>query len=139
MTITIEKIDSIPSVPKPVEGTDYSVIEGAPALGDAVRITSPNGVIFEGSFTPKTDQPPQAISKTINAYDLYIALEDERLAIRAAAKLDAQLEDFRETLVIGASNNSVWDVSEGSKVDTALNVLVDSGLLTPERKAELIT
>ena len=57
--VEIVKVDVVPNVAEPVEGTHYNVVAGSPVLGDKVRITTLSGaIIFEGCYTPPTAPAP---------------------------------------------------------------------------------
>jgi hypothetical protein len=57
--VEIVKVDTVPSVAKPVEGVDYNVIAGAPAQGDKVRIRDGSLEHFQSCYSIPPIYTPQ--------------------------------------------------------------------------------
>lgn len=67
----VVKVDRIPSAAKPVEGTDYSVVEGNPSAGDFIRVRDNGREMF--SVQPGTSLPSQPVTMTKAEFESYVA------------------------------------------------------------------
>jgi hypothetical protein len=84
--------------------------------------------------------PPAPVSAPTlkSAYDLYRAFTPaERKAIRTAAKSNADIEEFRDSLDKAVSADRIVDVSAGSEAALALTALETAGLIEEGRAAEI--
>jgi hypothetical protein len=82
--------------------------------------------------------PPEEPSVK-SAYDIYHAFTPtERKAIRAAAKVNADVEDFQDSLDKAITAGRDLATSSDSEVDLALDALEAAGLIAEGRKEEII-
>lgn len=84
---TIEKVTCFPNEGLP------QIIAGAPQAGDLVRITTPSGAVIFERYTP-LEAPPAPV-RHWDEFDFRKRFtSSERKAITAAAKVNADVEDF---------------------------------------------
>jgi hypothetical protein len=83
--------------------------------------------------------PPPEEPSVKSAYDIYHAFTPtERKAIRAAAKVNADVEDFQDSLDKAIIAGRDLATSSDSEVDLALDALEAAGLIAEGRKEEII-
>lgn len=111
------------------------VIPGDPQTGDYVRVTTPSGAVIEQEYTTIEPAPPPV--KKWDAYDFKTRFTaDERKAIRAAAKVNADVEDFVDMLdTAAATGTRIYANNE--LVVAALEAMTPS-ILAEGRKDEIL-
>lgn len=120
----------------PNEGTP-EVIDGSPAAGDLVRITTPTGAVIYERYTPPSD--PVAAPLSWDAYDFKMRFTAaERMAIRTAAKADAGVEDFLDMLDTAAATGTRIKADD-ELLNAGLLALENGGLINVGRAASILS
>ena len=126
----IVKVDVVPNVAKPVEGTHYNVIAGSPVLGDKVRITTLSGaIIFESCYTPPP-APSGPLPKLLRSHEvlnLLPAAVVKAIKESAVAAVVKRYEMFKIT--------PSWTKSEGTAL---FNDIESAGLMTNTQNTDAL-
>lgn len=90
----------------------------------------------EGQIIGKEDL--EVGPKSWDAYDFKLRFtQDERKAIRAAAKVNADVEDFMDLLDTAAATGTRI-VADNAELIAGLNLMEDAGLIGEGRAAEIL-
>lgn len=102
-----------------------------PPAGMAVKASDRTGIWNTSTLDFDPAPVPEASLERINFLRLFT--RDERVAIRAAAKIDPVVEDFMDML-------SAANLVRLGNADTiaGVNYMASQGLLTPQRAAEVL-
>lgn len=124
--MVLERVSCFPGEGEPV------VLEGAPQDGDVIRVVGTEN--YQRYKTPRPEPVP--VNKW-NAYDFKTRFTaDERKAIRAAAKVNADVEDFVDMLDTAAATATLIH-ADNALVLAALEAMTPS-ILAVGRKAEIL-